>query len=187
MKFIEDVLKKSYQLKYKSIITLSFALLFLFEIWLLEALSVKDFLAFIIVVLNILFYIILRRIVLSTLSNRFNFYKTKMYDEIKKSGYLNEFINTIDIEINSPRTIKYYNDIRKVGLLITETWFLLISSRNPKIRKTNEIYKIGEHVNTHSRIHCSIQFKDNSCVNEYIEYDEIKKELKEKYPNIYLE
>lgn len=185
MEFIEEVLKKSYQQKHKNISIFVFSLLFIFEMWGLELLSIKDQLALIIVVISILAYIILRRIILTILQKRFNFDKTKMYDEIKNSGYLNEFINTIDTEMNSPRTIKYYNDIKKIGLIITETWFVLISSQKPKIRKTNEIYKISECVNTRSHIHCSIQFKDDSYINGYIEYDEIKKELKEKYPNIY--
>lgn len=187
MEFIEGILKKSYKQKQKNIITFTFALLFIFEMWILELLSIKDLLAFIIVVINILAYIILKKTILSIIQIKFDFDKTKMFKEIKKNGYLNEFRNTIDLEINSSKTIKYYNDITKIGLIITKTWFIIISSQKPKIRKTTDIYKISEHVNTRSRIYCSIQFKDNSYINEYIEYEKIKNKLKEKYPDIYLD
>lgn len=110
-----------------------------------------------------------------------------MYDELKKYDYLNEFINTIDLEINSDKIVKYYDDIYRVGLIITETWFVFISSNNPKIRKTNEIYEITESLTNSSKYIWSVKFKDNSYFNAYINYDEIKNEIKEKYPNIYLE
>ena len=187
MEFIKGILKESYKQKLRSIITFTFAFLFIFEMWILELLSIKDLFAFIIVVITVLAYIVLKKTLLSIMQTKFDFDKTKMFKEIKKNGYLNEFRNTIDLEINSSKTIKYYDNIKKIGLIITETWFILISSQKPKVRKTTDIHKISEHVNTSSRIYCSIQFKDNSYINEYIEYDEIKEKLKEKYPNIYLD
>lgn len=184
MEFIKKVLGESYKKKIKFINTFIFVCLFILATYILEILSIKDLLAFIIVCLVCIIYAILYQCI-SRKEIAFN--KTKMYDELKKYDYLNEFINTIDLEINSDKTIKYYDDIYRVGLIITETWFVFISSNNPKIRKTNEIYEITESLTNSSKYIWSVKFKDNSYFNAYINYDEIKNEIKEKYPNIYLE
>ena len=46
----------------------------------------------------------------------------------------NDFIDTINKEINNENTIKYYDE-NGHGLLITETWFVFIDSLYPKFVK----------------------------------------------------
>ncbi|MDD5864886.1 MAG: hypothetical protein PUD07_00120 [bacterium] len=68
------------------------------------------------------------------------FNKTKLYKKLAKKGYLNDFIDTINKEINNENTIKYYDE-NGHGLLITETWFVFIDSLYPKFVKTSEKLK----------------------------------------------
>lgn len=188
MKFIEKILKKSYNKKYKINIILIFTFLSMILCSILSYFKVEGLPVLIACLLIFLLYLICQFYYRKRYNNEFDFNRTKMYKELVKKGYLAEFINTIDSEINSEKTIKYYNDIYETGLLITETWFVFISSMNPKIRKTSEIYKITESIDNFSKILCSIQFKDNSYFNtKYIEFDEIKRKIKEKYPSIYID
>jgi len=113
------------------------------------------------------------------------FNKTKLYKKLEKKGYLNDFIDTINKEINNENTIKYYDE-NGHGLLITETWFVFIDSLYPKFVKTSEIVKISDELdaNNYKRFMC-LELKNNKYIRiDHLSCDEIEKEIKIKYPNI---
>lgn len=113
------------------------------------------------------------------------FNKTKLYKKLKKKGDLNEFIDTINKEINNVSTIKYYDE-NGHGLLITETWFVFIDSLYPKYVKTREIVKISDELDVNrSRFFMCLELKNNKYIRiDHLSCDEIEKEIKIKYPNI---
>ena len=113
------------------------------------------------------------------------FNKTKLYKKLEKKGYLNEFIDTINKEINNESTIKYYDESGH-GLLITETWFVFITSSYPKFVKTSEIVKISDELdaNNYKSFMC-LELRNNKYIRiDHFSVDEIEKEIKIKYPNI---
>ena len=113
------------------------------------------------------------------------FHKTKLYKKLAKKGYLNDFIDTINKEINNESTIKYY-DKNGHGLLITETWFVFIDSLYPKFVKTSEIVKISDELDANnSKSFMCLELKNNKYIRiDHLSCDEIEKEIKIKYPNI---
>ena len=113
------------------------------------------------------------------------FNKTKLYKKLEKRGYLNEFIDTINKEINNVSTIKYYDE-NGHGLLITETWFVFIDSLYPKFIKTSEIVKISDELDVNrSRFFMCLELKNNKYIRiDHLSCNEIEKEIKIKYPNI---
>ena len=118
---------------------------------------------------------------------RVNFNKTKLYKKLEKKGYLREFIDTINREIDKENTIKYYNEGNGVGLLITETWFVVLDTMYPEFVKVSEIIKISEELYYKSSQHfMCLELKNNEYIHirRYLSCDEIKDEIKIKYPNI---
>lgn len=118
-------------------------------------------------------------------TKKVDFNKTKLYKNLEKKGYLNEFIDTINKEINNESTIKYYDESGH-GLLITETWFVFINSSYPKFVKTSEIVKISDELdgNNYKTFMC-LELKNNKYIRiDHLSCDEIEKEIKVKYPNI---
>ena len=113
------------------------------------------------------------------------FSKTKLYKELKKSGFLNKFIDTINEEINKENTIKYYCEIMGYGILITETWFVFIHEVYPKFVKTSEIVKISDEISYKSKHFMCLELKDNKYIRiNHASVENIEKEIKTKYPNI---
>lgn len=114
-----------------------------------------------------------------------NFKKTKFYKELEKKGCLNEFIDTINKEINNESTIKYYDESGD-GLLITETWFVFITSSYPIFVKTSEIVKISDELDANnSKSFMCLELKNNKYIRiDHFSVNGIEKEIKIKYPNI---
>lgn len=112
------------------------------------------------------------------------FNKTNLYKKLAKKGYLNEFIDKINKEINNESTIKYYDE-NGHGLLITETWFVFIDSLYPKFVKTSEIVKISDEISNNSKQFMCLELKNNKYIRiDHLSCDEIEREIKIKYPNI---
>jgi len=114
-----------------------------------------------------------------------DFNKTKLYRKLEKMGCLNEFIDKINKEINKENTIKYYDEIRGYGLLITETWFVFIDTLYPKFVKTSEIVKISDELSNKSTHFMCLELKNNTYIRiDLASCDDIEKEVKIKYSNI---
>ena len=98
-------------------------------------------------------------------------------------GY-QQFIDTINKEINNESTIKYYDE-NGHGLLITETWFVFIDSLYPKFVRTSEILKISDEISNKSKQFMCLELKNNKYIRiDHLSCDEIEREIKIKYPNI---
>lgn len=125
----------------------------------------------------------LGKILFSIKKVKFN--KTKLYKKLEKKGYLNEFIATINKEINDESTIKYYDECGQ-GLLITKTWFVFINLSYPEFVKTSEIIKISDELDVNkSRFFMCLELENNKYIKiKYLSCDEIEEEVKIKYPNI---
>lgn len=113
------------------------------------------------------------------------FNKTRLYKKLEKSGYLNEFIDTINKEINDTNTIKYYDEFCGSGVLITKTWFVFIDILNPKFVRTNDIIKISNEISDKSKQFMCLKLKNNKYIRmNHFSVDEIGKEIINKYPSI---
>lgn len=110
-----------------------------------------------------------------------DFETSKLYKLLKKKGYLQEFMNTINDEIESENTIKYISEISGCGLLVTETWFVFIDKRYPQVAKTTEVVKISEEIEN-----VLVLLKDKNCLvlRNSFGYEEIEEQFKYKYPDI---
>lgn len=114
------------------------------------------------------------------------FEKSKLYKELQKNGYLKEFINSIDEEIELKNTIKYSDDFLGVSLLVTKTWFVYISVYRTIVVKTDDILKISEELSIKDSTHyLCLQLKSSKCLRmKSLCYEEIEMEIKNKFPNI---
>ncbi len=113
------------------------------------------------------------------------FNKTKLYKKLEKKGCLYEFINTINKEIDEENTIKYYDEIVGVGLLITETWFVFIDTMYPKFVKTSEIVKISDEIDHKSKSFMYLELKNSKFIRiDHLMCNDIENEIKTKYPDI---
>jgi len=193
VEYIEKILMKSYK---RAIIIYNVfvsAIMFIIICAVLEKMKLAGIKAMITMLILFVIYIVIYILIKKYLMSRYKFENTKMYNILEKRGYKEEFFNTINSEINSKRTIKYYNDNRKVGLVMTPTWFILISHIKPEIRKTCEIRKISKelsvsmHSNEYGKFMLVVEYKDNAnFLTTEIRYDieEIQNKIKQQYPDI---
>lgn len=113
------------------------------------------------------------------------FNKTKLYKKLEKAGYLNEFIDTINKEINDINTIKYYDEFCGSGVLITKTWFVFINILYPEFVRTNDIIEMSDEISDKSKKFMSLKLKNDEYIRiDHFSVDEIGKEIKKKYPSI---
>ena len=192
MEYIEEVLAKCKKDDKSNVVGTILAGVFFFVTFLIviiffngsKLLGLMLFLvAFLMSTIGFLLGTILGKIFFNIKKVKFN--KTKMYKKLEKRGYLNEFIDTINKEINNESTIKYYDESGH-GLLITETWFVFIDSLYPKFIKTSEIVKISDELDVNrSRFFMCLELKNNKYIRiDHLSCNEIEKEIKIKYPNI---
>ena len=138
---------------------------------------------FLIPAIGLLFGMKLRTKIFNLKEVKFN--KTKLYKKLKKAGHLNEFIDTINKEINDANTIKYYDELCGYGVLITKTWFVFIDILNPKFVRTNDIIEISDEISDESKLFVSLKLKNDEYIRiDHFFVDEIGKEIKNKYPSI---
>ena len=192
MEYIEEVLAKCKKNDKSNVVGTILAVIFLFSIFPVviiffngsKLLGLILFLGvFLMPTIGYILGTKLGNILLNLKKVKFN--KTKLYKKLEKKGCLNEFIDTINKEINNENTIKYYDE-NGHGLLITETWFVFIDSLYPKFVKTSEIVKISDELdaNNYKRFMC-LELKNNKYIRiDHLSCDEIEKEIKIKYPNI---
>ena len=191
MEYIEEVLAKCKKNDKSNVVGTILAVIFLFSIFPVviiffngsKLLGLILFLGvFLMPTIGFLLGTRLGKILLNLKKVKFN--KTKLYKKLEKKGCLNEFIDTINKEINNENTIKYYDE-NGHGLLITETWFVFIDTLNPKFVKTSEIVKISDEISNNSKQFMCLELKNDKCIGIYhLSCDEIEKEIKIKYPNI---
>ena len=193
MKYIENVLERSYKRTITIYNIFMFAIMFIIFCAVLNGIELEGMRAFIAMLIMFVIYTIIYILIKKYLVSKYKFENTKMYNILEKRGYKEDFFNTINTEINSKTAIKYYNSNRKVGLIMTPTWFILISHIKPEIRKTCEIHKISEELSVsvdsdeYGKFMLVVEYKDNTYFfTREIQYDieEIQKEIKEKYPDV---
>ena len=191
MKYLEKILMKSYKRTIMIYNVFAFAIMFIILCAISEAIHLEGIKAFIVFVIIITIYIFMYILFKKYLISRFKFENSKMFKILEKRGYKDEFYKTIDAELNLKESIKYYVPAYKVGIIMTPTWFVFISSIKPEIRKTSEIKKIRQKLltewNEYGKYSLVFEYKDNtnfSTVEVIYDIDEILNMIKEKYPEI---
>ena len=118
---------------------------------------------------------------------RIEFSKTKLYKKLEKDGIVEQFRNDINKEYNQKTTIKYFDKYSNVGLLVTETWFVFIDTKEPKYVKTNEIVKITDKIAS-NRTFMHVELANGGALTiRPLFSKEISEEISAKYPNIQME
>ena len=118
---------------------------------------------------------------------RIEFSKTKLYKKLEKDGIVEQFRNDINKEYNKKTTIKYFDKYSNVGLLVTETWFVFIDTKEPKYVKTNEIVKITDKIAS-NRTFMHVELANGGALTiRPLFSQEISEEISAKYPNIQIE
>ena len=190
MNFIEKILLKSetekkFTRKKWIAVLLFFVPAIMQEFFLIDKNILKIFTWLVIV--NIV-YVFLEPLFLRNKKLNLNFKNTKLYKALEKKDYLEDFLKTIDLEIESKNAIKYYNKTDSVGLVMTETWFIYITAYNPVVGKTSEINKIGGGDKLDKGDALLVEFNDGKLsFLQSIDYFDVEKEIKNKYPKIIMD
>ena len=106
-----------------------------------------------------------------------DFTKSKVWRELEKRGYADEFISTIDSELRDNCLLES-EDGYDLNFFITQKWIVLISRNGSTIGKTEEISRM---YNT-TRSTIAIRFNDGSyfsgkCTGYPIEFIQMCKEV----------
>ncbi|NLY43743.1 MAG: hypothetical protein GX066_07215 [Clostridiaceae bacterium] len=117
--------------------------------------------------------------------------RSKVWQDLRKRGYENDFISSIDYEINHNLLVKFEDKNYKLHLFVTRAWFIFISRNGSTIRKTEEVVwmysKMPQGVTfDNGKDMLIIGFRDGSVFNNYcfLSCAKIIAACKNKLPNI---
>lgn len=110
---------------------------------------------------------------------------SKLYKELEEMGDAEEFLATIDSELNHELRFTYRDSNYHLTMYITKTWLVFISSYGSIIRKLEEVLRIYPSFSpNNSRHYLVIDFKDGSFFTNKCDSDEMIELMKEKVPFI---
>lgn len=154
---------------------------------LLEKIKESDMFSIVVISCITIFLILLGILVINSPNIKGSFRSSRVYKSLENLGYADEFINTIDYEIQNQLRINYHDDVYHIGLFVTKTWLVFISSNGSAIRKVSEISNIYKEFSpTRSKHFIRIDFTDGSSFANMCDSacDEIIELIKKEFPSI---
>jgi hypothetical protein len=128
---------------------------------------------------------VIQRILWNKLDPDGAFRRSEAYRSLDELGCVDEFLDTIDKEMNGDIIIRYFDDIKKANLFVTKTWFVLITSRGSVIRKVSDISKVRiDLMINRSRHAVYFEFIDGKHFSTEDACDEIFELFEQKFPEL---